>query len=530
MSNISLRHFSFCIFAFLSLLTFNVSVALAQVDPVERMEGLVQPGDVIKGHARFEKKCNKCHEPFNKSKQRKLCRDCHEEIDRDIKKEVGYHGHIYNIAERECHSCHTEHKGRDMDIVQLDEEMFDHEKTNFKLRGNHASIPCKSCHKKDRFYRLPKHECVDCHEKDDSHKERMGRKCENCHIESAWMPSFFIHKKTDFPLRNNHKNVGCQYCHVNERYKDTPKNCYFCHYLDDVHDGERGIKCHECHNDERWSRIEFDHDDDTDYKIKDAHKRLLCVDCHEGKIFEDETPNHCFGCHEAHDAHNTLYGKKCGDCHTEKEWRKIKFDHDADTTFKLKGEHKELQCDACHKGHLFKEKTPAKCSTCHRFDDVHDGQEGDKCSQCHDEKSWIKKVTFDHDITKFPLLGSHPLLTCEDCHASGKYKDEEILCDACHKKDDVHKRKLTKECELCHGPLDWLVWEFDHENQTDYPLDGAHDGLDCHACHSEPVEKEIELPTNCYGCHEKDDNHNGQLGKQCEKCHITKSFKDIEIK
>ena len=94
----------------------------------------------------------------------------------------------------------------------------------------------------------------------------------------------------------------------------------------------------------------------------------------------------------------------------------------------------------------------------------------------------------------------------------------------------MHERKLTKQCELCHGPLDWLVWNFDHDNQTDYPLYGAHEGIDCLSCHKDPVEDEIELPTNCFGCHEKDDNHNGQLGKQCGKCHTTKSFKDIEIK
>jgi hypothetical protein len=517
-------------FAALFLLSFFSALGQAGVDPVQRMEGLVKPGDLVKGHARFEKKCEKCHEPFDKTKQSQLCRDCHEQIDNDITKEIGFHGHIHNIENRECHSCHTDHKGRDMDIIQLDEEMFDHDKTNFKLKGNHKSITCESCHKKAKFYRLPRHDCVDCHEKDDSHKGRMGRKCENCHIEDAWLPANFDHAKTDFPLRNNHQNVGCQYCHVNERYKDTPKNCYFCHYLDDVHDGDHGIKCHECHEDERWSKVEFDHDKDTDYKITGAHKRLLCKDCHEGDVFEEETETHCYGCHEEHDVHYGNYGKRCDFCHSDKEWKKPKFDHDKDTNFPLKGEHKELTCKACHKGHVFDDKTPSDCNGCHKLDDVHEGQEGEKCSKCHNEESWIKKVAFDHDLTKFPLLGSHPLLTCEDCHATGKYKDEEVICDACHKKDDVHERRLGKECELCHGPLDWLVWTFDHDEQTDYPLDGAHKGLDCHACHEDPVEDEIELPMDCYGCHANDDNHNGQLGKQCEKCHTTKSFRDIEIK
>ena len=127
-----------------------------------------------------------------------------------------------------------------MDIIQFDEEMFDHDRTNFELEGDHKLLACKNCHKQDGFYRLPKHECFDCHDRDDSHKSSLGLNCENCHIEDAWLPAYFNHSKTDFPLRNNHSDVGCQYCHVNERYENTPNNCYFCHYLDDVHDGDRG--------------------------------------------------------------------------------------------------------------------------------------------------------------------------------------------------------------------------------------------------------------------------------------------------
>ena len=238
----------------------------------------------------------------------------------------------------------------------------------------------------------------------------------------------------------------------------------------------------------------------------------------------------CYACHKQHDVHYGQYGKRCGQCHLEKEWQKVKFDHDKDTSFKLKGEHKELACDACHKGHVFDDKTPSDCVSCHGLDDVHAGQEGEKCTKCHNEKGWTIKVVFDHDLTKFPLHGSHPLLTCEDCHATGMYKEAKVACNACHEKDDVHKKKLGVNCELCHGATDWLIWRFDHDNQTDYPLDGAHKGLDCLACHTDPVKDKIKLPKNCYGCHEKDDNHSGQLGRQCEKCHKTSSFKDIEIK
>ena len=143
------------------------SFAYAAVNPMEKMEGLVMPGDVVQGHARFETKCDKCHEPFEKEKQSKLCRDCHEQIDLDIKKKKGYHGKLHNIADRECHTCHTDHKGRDMDIIQMDQEVFDHSRTEFELKGSHATIPCNECHKKPKYYRIAKYNCVDCHEEDD---------------------------------------------------------------------------------------------------------------------------------------------------------------------------------------------------------------------------------------------------------------------------------------------------------------------------------------------------------------------------
>ncbi|MFV2056157.1 MAG: hypothetical protein ACC707_06790, partial [Thiohalomonadales bacterium] len=165
--------------------------SFADVSPVERMESLVMPGKVIRGHSRFESKCSKCHEIFNKNKQNHLCRSCHEQIDQDIKKLTNFHGKIFNIKKRECNSCHTEHHGRDADIIQLDEEMFDHGRTNFKLAGDHVSLTCKNCHKRDNFYRLEKHSCIMCHEDDDSHKERMGERCDNCHIEEGWLPAYF---------------------------------------------------------------------------------------------------------------------------------------------------------------------------------------------------------------------------------------------------------------------------------------------------------------------------------------------------
>jgi len=502
----------------------------AGISPLERIEGLVMPGALIKKHAKFEKKCEKCHSGFERTKQDTQCMECHKAVAGDVEKTQGFHGKIHNIKERECRSCHSDHLGRDADIVQLDIELFNHNKTEFKLAGSHVSGDCSGCHKKTGVYRMPERTCDDCHGADEPHKKRMGKQCENCHTENSWLPAHFDHSGTTFRLKDAHREVACYNCHVNERYDDIPKNCYFCHHLDDVHKGDRGIRCHDCHTDERWSQVIFDHEKDTDFPLEGGHARLICKDCHQKHIFEDEVKTTCFGCHEKQDVHFRRYGKRCDVCHAEKNWTSIGFDHSVDTIFPLRGKHEDLICEMCHREALFDEKTPNTCSGCHHLDDTHGGQEGEQCHTCHNENGWAEKVVFDHAITKFPLLESHIFLTCEDCHASNKFKDAGVTCIVCHEADDVHEQRLGEQCELCHRPSQWMAWEFDHNELTDYPLDGKHVGLDCHACHVEPVEDVIELSRRCYDCHEKDDVHNGQLGKQCKTCHTTSSFKEIKIK
>ena len=42
-----------------------------------------------------------------------------------------------------------------------------------------------------------------------------------------------------------------------------------------------------------------------------------------------------------------------------------------------------------------------------------------------------------------------------------------------------------------------------HNNQTDFKLDGSHEGLECEACHKQPVEEEINLSARCNACHSR---------------------------
>ena len=160
---------------------------------------------------------------------------------------------------------------------------------------------------------------------------------------------------------------------------------------------------------------------------------------------------------------------------------------------------------------------------------MHQGQQGSQCEKCHNEESWKGKVRFDHDLTKFPLIGLHAVTPCEECHAQATYKDTPTACVKCHETKDVHKRTLGTACETCHNPNDWRLWRFDHNRQTKFTLDGAHADLSCAACHTQPLQTAEKLPSDCVSCHRDDDVHNGSFGPLCGRCHNTKSFREIDV-
>lgn len=499
----------------------------------EAMESLLMPGELSRVHARYEQTCDKCHENFKKQSQNRRCLDCHKEIRADLDDKAGWHGKVSGVRDRECRSCHTEHKGRGRDIAAFSEDTFDHEATDFPLKGRHGVTACVQCHRAEDKYRDAKSACIACHRDEDVHKGRLGEKCRNCHIEELWKYSRFDHDKTDFKLRDSHREVICADCHPNERFANTPGECYFCHELDDKHRGINGRKCDSCHKAAAWATAKFDHDKDTRFKLEHMHSRLVCEDCHKKNIFKEKLGVACYGCHKLSDKHQGRYGRDCSICHNTRSWTEQSFDHNEDTKFWLRGKHGEIYCEDCHKGMVFKEDLGTSCVDCHKQDDVHRGQEGKECEKCHDERGWPTKVVFDHAISRFPLFGTHVFVPCEECHVDTAYKDAKIDCLNCHKGDDEdsHKERMGQKCERCHQSYDWLAWSFDHNEESDFDLDGAHEGIDCHSCHQEKVKDDkFELAGDCYSCHRKDDVHDGNLGTRCERCHITSTFKKQRLR
>ncbi|MEK6750332.1 MAG: cytochrome c3 family protein [Pseudomonadota bacterium] len=503
----------------------------ASAAPLERFERLVMPGKLTQGHAKLEKDCNNCHKSFEKGAQNKLCADCHKEAGKDVREQTGFHGKVQDVKTLLCSACHPDHRGREENIMPMDVDNFDHDKSDFPLRGTHERVVCNECHKAGQLYRKAQSVCGECHKNDDAHNGRLGKDCAQCHTQLVWGMSRYDHEKTKFPLKNTHRSVACAACHVNQRYKNTPKGCVTCHFSNDIHEEKNGTKCQECHTENGWALVKFDHDKDTKYLLEGRHATVECQSCHKGDVYK-KINNHksCNICHKLEDAHNALFGEKCEACHVPKSWSRPVFNHTTKTKYPLQGKHRDVACNICHRGDVYA-KLEKTCIGCHRKDDAHLNQEGEKCDKCHDESGWDNKVIFDHGLTRFPLLGAHTTITCEDCHFSTAFKSTEFKCGACHEADDAksHKKRLGQNCGLCHASANWKAWLFNHDKQTEYPLTGKHKGLNCHSCHKEPVKDKIKLGKACIICHESDDIHHGSFGHNCERCHNTESFKQVQL-
>lgn len=452
-------------------------------------------------------KCESCHKvPVTKEKTPTACHSCHTKDD--------VHERALGLA---CDTCHTEKEWKDV-------ARFDHNKTQFPLLGKHAPVKCLGCHA-DRRYKPTPLTCHACHKKDDIHKGDFGEKCESCHTDRSWKEVTFDHDRdTKYPLRDKHKPITCKSCHKKHLYKDpVSAKCLSCHRKDDAHNGVFGWKCDSCHAEKGWKPSPFSHDRDTKYLLLGAHELVKCEACHTVPIGPVKTPTACAACHRKDDVHKGRYGDTCETCHREKSWKLIRFNHDRETTYPLKGLHAKTKCDSCHKGRLYEDKTPRDCYACHKKDDTHKGTYGTLCGDCHVEKNW-KTLVFHHDRhTTFPLRGKHIGLRCDSCHKGPLYSEKTpSKCYVCHKKDDKHEGQEGEQCETCHREDFWKKTTFDHDRSR-FKLRGEHDLIDCKKCHKTARFK--DAPFECLECHEKKDVHKRRLGTQCGLCHSARDWK-----
>jgi hypothetical protein len=488
------------------------------------IETLLMPGPVIEGHAKLEQDCTQCHDRADRARQSQLCLACHEDTAADVARHVGFHGRLAGIERTPCNACHTEHKGRKADVVKLNTAAFPHDQTDFPLLGLHANGACAACHKPGQKYREASSACYDCHRDEEPHAGTLGRDCASCHDAAGWERVRFDHGKTRFALTGKHDTIPCDACHLGNRYEGTPTQCVACHAPDDAHAGGRGPACADCHATTGWTGTRYDHLRETGFALAGAHTSLDCKSCHQTASLEDPLPRDCHGCHRSDDPHATRFGSDCARCHAPSEWKPPKFEHERDGKFELRGAHARLDCHACHTAVVAEQKLGTDCISCHRPRDVHAGKLGSDCERCHGVETWRGHLQFDHDLTRYPLVGLHVPVPCFGCHRSPEYKGAAQGCVDCHVQDDRHKGSLGRDCEACHSPNGWGLWEFDHGKATRFPLTGSHVRVACAGCHKQPADQ-VKPSQDCAACHTQDDVHLGQFGRQCQRCHGTATFK-----
>ena len=120
------------------------------------------------------------------------------------------------------------------------------------------------------------------------------------------------------------------------------------------------------------------------------------------------------------------FKEECALCHSAEGWKparvKPEFDHGKRYGFALTGAHATDDCLSCHTTLEFKQSN-TQCQSCHQ--DPHRGEMGAECARCHSSRSFTDRgaMVQQHQMSRFPLTGSHAALECEGCHrpsAQGK--------------------------------------------------------------------------------------------------------------
>lgn len=510
--------------------------------------GQISPGDLANAHADLEgiMNCTQCHVLGGGVSDQK-CLDCHEELKVRIEKGKGYHA-SEEVRGQNCVTCHSDHYGRDFDMVRFNENDFKHQLTGYVLTGRHAGIDCRQCHTPDLIrdadlknntstYLGLGTDCLSCHE--DVHRNTLPDDCASCHTTDAFSPAGnFNHNNTSFVLKGQHRNVACVRCHpVSKRDgADFQRftgisfgNCTSCHT--DVHQNKFGNNCTECHTEQSFAVAgysrNFDHNM-TGFKLTGRHRYVECRQCHEGNFTEPLPHNTCASCHMDYHKREFATSKgspDCAECHTVNGFSENLYtiEQHNQGAFVLEGAHLATPCFACHRQSTrwrFRD-VGEQCVDCHT--DVHAGYMDEKyyaghsCENCHVVAGW-HEIQFDHNLTRFELAGAHALQDCISCHGPGE-KDEvdkfasfsnlSMECDGCHQ--DVHHNQFvysgTTACQDCHGFESWIPSEFNH-NETAFKLDGKHAETNCTSCHKE-VEEEGEIYVfykikkfECVDCHQ----------------------------
>ena len=274
------------------------------------------PGPLIAGHAKIEPDCFDCHAAFSRQSQTSKCLDCHKEIAADRSSGRGFHGRQLEAAKQDCRVCHTDHKGRDADIVQLDRETFDHAVTNFSLQGAHKTTACGDCHAQavkfrsapGSLRRLPQDERSAQRSARGELRSvpRRGRLAAREGIQSRRHAGF---RSRAHIARSTARRVTPASATPTSR---PPASiviaCRTFTWAATAPNAKAATTR------QSWRTIQFDHDR-TKFPLRGGHAGVKCDTCHTGDLFRDKLATSCVSCHKQHDAHKGQLGSRCEQCH-----------------------------------------------------------------------------------------------------------------------------------------------------------------------------------------------------------------------
>jgi hypothetical protein len=379
------------------------------------------------------------------------------------------------------------------------------------------------------------------------------------------------------PLSRAHASLegvaGCGNCHDPGGRGPAAARCLACHKPIAARiAARRGVHrdvvgdCGKCHAEHegvehdlrRIDRQAFNHSVETGFALEGAHARVAaCSGCHKKRSFLAVSAA-CASCHP--DAHKPSLGQDCARCHAPAlpfKQARTQFDH-ARAAFVLTGAHREVVCQKCHAGGVFRGLRFDTCAGCHTT--PHRKPLGPSCASCHVTDHWTTRQ-LDHAKTGFALAGLHANVACAKCHVGGIRKDLQFdRCAACHQ--NPHRESIKDDCRKCHTEAGFKGAKLDHAARSGFALAGKHEALECRKCHTSlapavpggasaqagagragvqagvggepgasprpagtarPILDYGGLKAACVACHK--DEHKGQYGQACDNCHRPVTFK-----
>lgn len=435
---------------------------------------------------------------------------------------------------KDCSSCHTDpHRGRltgscsachvTSSFRKIDRNAFDHDRTRYPLRGQHASATCTSCHVgfPSTGMRPAFATCGSCHRDVHDGQATVAGKtvdCAACHRVEGFTPATYTveqHRATGFPLLGRHARVACTSCHTARASAsrseptarpDAKSRAPYASTAKVIEMRPRFQACADCHNDAHGGQLASRPD------------RGACNACHSVDGWKPST----FGL-TAHAASRlpldgTHAAVPCGACHgPERPGLRPLPTTVASGTARVVVRPPEIECAQCHTDpHVWQKKWAAVPT----------------CTACHSTRVFrpTSMNAADHASTGYALEGSHRAVSCVGCHeAVSRPRSRSTLiaatprlaplslgasastCVGCH--SDPHGGQFQKlgggACDRCHTMTAFApASRFDHTRDARFPLSGAHARASCVACHRQPTGAKPGAPLTYAG-----------LSARCESCH-----------